>query len=206
MCCLNLGMTMARYVSCADTAKLVRAALKRSFPGVKFGVRSHVYAGGASIDVSWMDGPTGAMVEAVAGAFAGARFDGMIDMQSSVSHYLTANGDAVVAEDPGTEGSAGVREAYRSFKPTPDAERVRFLADYVSVHRRISAAMMGRAVEKVARALCIDASEVVILTSSCGEAYIAPASDVWARNWNACLSDLVRRDLARRCAWVPKAA
>ncbi len=43
------------YFSAADTAKLVRAALKRSFPGTRFSVRSKTYSAGASIDVSWMD-------------------------------------------------------------------------------------------------------------------------------------------------------
>lgn len=42
------------YFSAADTAKLVRAALKRSFPGTRFFVRSKTYSAGASIDVSWM--------------------------------------------------------------------------------------------------------------------------------------------------------
>lgn len=36
------------YQSCAETAKLLRQALKESFPGVKFSVRSSTYAGGAS--------------------------------------------------------------------------------------------------------------------------------------------------------------
>lgn len=35
-----------RYLSCAETAKLVRQALKEAFPGVKFGVRSSTYSGG----------------------------------------------------------------------------------------------------------------------------------------------------------------
>lgn len=35
-----------RYVSAKDTAVLIRGALKREFPGVKFSVRSETYAGG----------------------------------------------------------------------------------------------------------------------------------------------------------------
>jgi len=42
------------YSSAADTAKLVRAALKRSLPATRFSVRSKTYSAGASIDVSWM--------------------------------------------------------------------------------------------------------------------------------------------------------
>jgi hypothetical protein len=42
---------MTTYISPADTAKMLRAKLAKSFPGVKFYVRTSVYAGGASIDV-----------------------------------------------------------------------------------------------------------------------------------------------------------
>jgi hypothetical protein len=79
---------MSEYKSCAETAKLIRAALKESFPGIKFGVRSSTYAGGASIRVSWSDGPNGAQVKAVAGAFQGGYFDGMTDYKGSRYHML----------------------------------------------------------------------------------------------------------------------
>ena len=84
---------MTTYLSCADTAKLVRAALKETFPGVKFSVKSSVYAGGASINVSYIDGPCGGQVEAVAKAFQGAYFDGMTDYKGS--NYNTLDGQAV---------------------------------------------------------------------------------------------------------------
>lgn len=71
-----------KYLSCAETAKLVRQALKESFPGVTFGVRSKTYSGGASITVHWIDGPTSGQVDAVAKRFEGASFDGMIDLKS----------------------------------------------------------------------------------------------------------------------------
>ena len=72
------------YYSCAETAKLTHQALKKAFPGVKFGVRSKTYSGGASIDVHWTDGPAHAAVDEVAGFFAGATFDGMVDLKSYV--------------------------------------------------------------------------------------------------------------------------
>lgn len=72
-----------KYLSCADTAKLVRKALKESFPGVKFGVRSSSYSGGASISVSWTDGPNIAQVDAVVDVFEGSYFDGSIDYKGS---------------------------------------------------------------------------------------------------------------------------
>src|SRR5690349_1417337 len=76
------------YYSCAETAKLIRATLKAAFPAQKFSVRSSVYAGGASITVRWMDGPTCGAVKAVAGGFEGATFDGMQDLKSYVTHVV----------------------------------------------------------------------------------------------------------------------
>lgn len=75
---------MAKYFSCAETAKLVRRELKSNFPGVKFSVRSSVYAGGASIDVEWLDGPSRTSVEKVVKQFQGAIFDGMTDSTTYV--------------------------------------------------------------------------------------------------------------------------
>jgi len=70
---------MTKFLSCAETAKLIRKALGQAFPGIRFGVRSHTYAGGASIHVSWTDGPIESRVRAVAGQYRGAYFDAMQD-------------------------------------------------------------------------------------------------------------------------------
>src|SRR3954469_5911642 len=71
-----------RYISTADTAKLIRAELREVFPGVKFSVKSSIYAGGSSIDVAWTDGPTDEMVEKITKKYAGASFDGMQDLKT----------------------------------------------------------------------------------------------------------------------------
>jgi hypothetical protein len=81
-------MADTKYLSCAETAKLLRQALKESFPKQKFSVRSSVYSGGASIHVKWMDGPTAASVEPILGMFKASYFDGMIDYQGSRYHAL----------------------------------------------------------------------------------------------------------------------
>lgn len=73
----------ATYLTCAETAKLVREALKRHRPKVKFSVRSKTYSGGASIDIHWTDGPRTKAVDAVAKRFEGADFDGMQDLKST---------------------------------------------------------------------------------------------------------------------------
>lgn len=74
---------MSEYIKPADTAKLVRAALKESFPSVKFSVRTSTYSGGASIRINWTDGPTQKQVDSIISAFKGAYFDGMIDYKGS---------------------------------------------------------------------------------------------------------------------------
>lgn len=76
------------YLSCADTAKLIRAALAEAFPGVKFSVRSSVYSGGASINIRWTDGPTSRQVKSIADHFEGSYFDGMIDYKGCIYHRL----------------------------------------------------------------------------------------------------------------------
>ena len=86
-------MTSKMYMSCADTAKLVRKALKEAFPAIKFSVRSDTYSGGASIRVGWVDGPSTEQVEDVAGVFRGAYFDGMIDYQGTITSAI--NGEPV---------------------------------------------------------------------------------------------------------------
>lgn len=79
-----------RYLSCAETAKLIRQALKEAFPGFKFSVRSNTYAGGASIDVGYVDGPLMADVERIAKAFQGGFFDGSIDYAGHHVHALAS--------------------------------------------------------------------------------------------------------------------
>jgi hypothetical protein len=74
---------MADYISVTDTAKIVRGELKKHFPSVQFSVRSSSYSMGASIDISWTDGPIAKAVEAITGQFEGASYDSMQDMKVS---------------------------------------------------------------------------------------------------------------------------
>ena len=60
-----------KYLSCAETAKIIRQVLKESFADVKFSVKSK----SASIGVSWTDGPNKDQVKAVIGVFKAAYFD-----------------------------------------------------------------------------------------------------------------------------------
>jgi hypothetical protein len=118
------------YLTCADTAKLLRKALKAAHPGVKFSVRSSSYAGGASIDVYWTDGPTARTVDETTQLYTGATFDGMIDLKSYHSTLLA-----------GKDGT--VRD-------------VQFGADFIFTHRDLSDGYVARVaadVEKAGRML-----------------------------------------------------
>lgn len=127
-----------KYLSCAETAKLVREALKREFPGQKFSVRSSTYANGASIDVGWFDGPTGSAVDKVVGIFAGADFDGMIDLKTYSEHWLEPDGTVKIAHAQGTERSMGYLPEVITDPPSPNAQLVRFGADFVQTQRRFT--------------------------------------------------------------------
>lgn len=83
---MNTGKYVeTKYIKCADVAKLVRKALVNHFPGHTFSVTSKTYSMGASIRVSWFDGPTTAEVDKWVKRFAGSSFDGMQDLKTS--HY-----------------------------------------------------------------------------------------------------------------------
>ncbi len=123
--------TSTRYLSVTETAKLVRAALKKAFPGVKFSVRSESYAGGASINVSYVDGPFGPAVKDVTDLYTGASFDGMIDLKSYHDSLVLFEGDEL---------------------PT----RVHHGADYIFVHRDISPAYAEQLARAAEAELCIE--------------------------------------------------
>ena len=126
---------MTEYLTCAETAKLIRKQLKQHFPGVKFSVRSATYSGGASIDIYWTDGPTEAQVSPITSPFAGGRFDGMIDMAYSASSWLNEDGTASVAYSPGTYGQRGSDPEVIGSRSTGTARLVHFGSDYVFLNR-----------------------------------------------------------------------
>lgn len=164
---------MTEYLSCAETAKLIRVQLKAKFPGIKFSVKSSVYAGGASIDVAWTDGPTGKMVDAIVQPFAGGGFDGMIDMAYSVTAYLLPDGSAAFAQTSGTEGSGGIQPAGKTFMPVAGAKRVQFGANYVFTKRQFSREFLERALASYRAKYGDLANGIEIKDSFDGTAYAA---------------------------------
>jgi hypothetical protein len=140
-------MSDKRYISCADTAKLIRPILKREFPGVTFGVTSKTYSMGASIDIQWTDGPTTEQVDRAVGAFKGKGFDGMVDCGYYYDAWLLPDGTATIAK---RKSSGTTIAPYENDKPHPDAELVSFGSDYIHTDRHHSPEHVRRVAAELA--------------------------------------------------------
>lgn len=151
---------MTKYLSVAETAKCVRVALKAAFPAVKFSVRSSSYAGGASIRISWTDGPSTKAVDGVVSVFEGAGFDGMIDMKYNIDAWVL-NGEILGTSSTGTEGSRGTVAAWGQIAPHDDAELVSFGADFIFTERKISPAFARKLSAQVAAYWGVTMPEIV---------------------------------------------
>lgn len=194
-------MSDTEYISVTETAKLIRAQLKAKFPGIKFSVRSDQYAGGASINVGWMDGPLVSQVDAVIAVYAGGGFDGMIDMAYCKYAYLMPDGSATFAKTSGTTGSMGRVPSSQAIPPSAKARKVRFLADYVHTSRKYSAAFYTRAAEKVCKQYGIPLPEIRV---SAGD-YAGLADNNLKAPDGEYLSQLIYRELYRRTNFVAPA-
>lgn len=184
-------MGETRYLSVAETARLIRPQLKKAFPGVKFAVRSKSYAGGASVRVNWTNGPTVAEVRLIAGQFSGGSFDGMIDMMHYNSSWLMPDGTAQVAKDPGSTGSMGVDEPINNSKPHPNAELVHFCANFVFCDRDISENIaLAKAIEIAEKYAGFNPEAIAELKAGTRESHQMYSTN--AREW---LSTLVHRAL-----------
>lgn len=95
---MNAPTVTVNRLTCAETAKLVRKALKDAFPGQKFSVRSSTYAGGASIHVDYTDGPSEQAVREVTDRFRRSDFDGQTDSTTYRDAALMANEDGTYEE------------------------------------------------------------------------------------------------------------
>lgn len=125
----------AEYLSVAETAKLVRGALAKAFPGQKFYVKSNSYAGGASIDIHYRGGPAAGEVEEAINPYKGGDFDGMIDLKYSRYSWLAKDGSASRAWSPGTLGNAGSDPEEMGDAHAAGCRYVRFGADFIFVKR-----------------------------------------------------------------------
>jgi len=137
-------MSNSRYLTAAETAKIVRKVLKREFPEITFGVTSETYSGGASISAQWIDGPTEKQVMAHIGVFAGKGFDGMIDLSYYKDCWMTPDGKVYPAKSQGSGNSGGMDQPYDLPAPSPDAELVHFGSGYIHARRHHSPALVRR--------------------------------------------------------------
>lgn len=125
----------AESIGVTETAKLVRKALAKAFPGCTFSVKSSRYAGGCSIDIYYDGGPSSSDVEAIVDAYRGANFDGMVDHQYSKFCWLAPDGSAQRAYSPGTEGIYGRDPEEFGDARQSGCRYVRFGSDFIFVHR-----------------------------------------------------------------------
>ena len=87
-------------LSPVESAKLLRAALRRAFPGVRFSVRLSCGTAWGNARVEWTDGPKLRDVETLCARFESKGFDGMTDS--------TTHRDAVVDLPDGSRARSGV--------------------------------------------------------------------------------------------------
>lgn len=142
-------MSKVEYISPADTAKLVRKALKANFPSVKFYVNTSTYSMGASITVKWQDGPTTKEADQIVKAYEGSDFDGSIDLKCHWDHWLLPDGTAQLAKGCGTAGSRGYLAGQDNPKPHPDAKLVSFGADYIFTERAHSRELVEQVGQRI---------------------------------------------------------
>jgi hypothetical protein len=197
----RVAPSATEYIRPAGVAVLVRAALKKRFPGTKFRVRS----GSHSVTVTWIDGPLEAQVEEVADAYDGYRADGMVDYGYHVEHFLMPDGTATLAQSSGSAYCGGVDPAFKAFKPHPDARRVTFCAS-VDCYRSHSADAIRHALAAVAaRWGGFDPDDLQIITDPDGGAFCDGAQKIRLPPDGAFLHTLLRQELEPGSATVQAA-
>jgi hypothetical protein len=119
-----------RNIDTKEAAVLLRAELKRRWPGVKFSVRFECYSMGSHITVRWNDGPAERHVDEMAAAYSGSRFESMDDSHYYVHSWLFPDGRAVQLD--------------KDEPPPEGAEEVSFSGSQPSCHRTISPELRER--------------------------------------------------------------
>ena len=92
-----------------ETAKWLRKALRKTFPGVKFSVTGSRGTAYGYYDVRWTGGPSRDEVDEVTRPYRGSYFDGMQDMEVRIKTYLGMTDDGSPVES-GMRGIALQRE------------------------------------------------------------------------------------------------
>lgn len=101
---MNASTLPVRYIDLDETMKLLKAELRREFPGVKFATRRSRGTGYGYVTISWTDGPTAREVSAITSGYEGSKFDGMTDCESPVEHIAATGQGEPVRISYGTRG------------------------------------------------------------------------------------------------------
>jgi len=64
----------------ANCSKAIKNELKAKYPETKFSVTSENFAGGNSVNVEWIEGPSTDDISEITGKYKYGNFNGMIDM------------------------------------------------------------------------------------------------------------------------------
>jgi phospholipid N-methyltransferase len=82
------------HTSVAESAKILREALKKEFPEIKFSVRSSNFSMGSSIDITYNDGPIEKDVEKITSQFENISYDSMTgEILSGGNRYIHVRRD-----------------------------------------------------------------------------------------------------------------
>ena len=158
-----------RNLTLKETAKLLRVALKKNFPGVKFSVRSESFSMGSAIRVNYTDGPLQSDVESVVNCYAYGGFDGMIDLSFHVNHWMNEKtGEVVNASSGGTVNSGGMYDSYEYGCPGEGWVQVSFGAKYVTVSHYLSVEVLEEGLEMTAEKWDFDSNLVEVVYSGYG--------------------------------------
>lgn len=129
-----MNTTEPRTIVATETAKLIRAHLKREFPGFKFNVRTDSTTN--SISIRWTDGPTTNRVERITDGFAGARFQTMTDCNYGAHSWYCPEHGASAAQTYGSDYE-GDNRIHKS-RCCSSAEYVHFGTRFVTTTRSLS--------------------------------------------------------------------
>lgn len=139
--------TETTYIPAKEVGPLIKATLRRQFPGVAFSVRMSRGTGYGTFYINWTDGPTVHAVDKAIAHYEGASFDGMTD--STVYHgpTLESTPDGFRSVRYGTKFLLTSRSRSAAFEAWASAQEAAYWADYEKLpeyerqcrlHQRIS--------------------------------------------------------------------
>lgn len=113
---------------------MLRPALKKRWPSVKFSVRYESYSMGSHITIRWDDGPPQREVERFSAPYSGSRFDGSCDGTYYVGSWLLPDGSVQHA----TVGADGYTNGKTTEPPCVGAELISFHGSSPSCVRTVT--------------------------------------------------------------------